>query len=372
MTMKKVLLVAALTMMSAGAYASKARDAALGAAAALPAVTGTQNAVDYNMGGVTLPDSVQRVFTNPAKMHNVGDLLTIEYANATGTEGGIFRSDGDSKWGVYFGHKSAVLAALQASLANSLTEQNPFEVFYGQKGDGMNWGASFLYSAAENKNAGTGAVGNKVSSMGLRVGATTDMWEAYVQAGISGSTELGNGDKATADMALRVGGQYNMDDMTVFADVQTGGGKVTVANNDTKVTNQLMSVGVESKVKGEGSHFFYGVKYVNFTAKVGDNGQATASRLPIYAGVEAEVASWLVARASISQSLLLNSTKMTDTTNTVQTDVTGMNDNTVGLGMGLKLGKAMVDGTLAAAGNGGTLSLGDANFMGMASLTYNF
>lgn len=95
----------------------------------------------------------------------------------------------------------------------------------------------------------------------------------------------------------------------------------------------------------------------------------------MYAGVEADAASWLTLRASLSQSVLIGTNKVNDAVTNVSTrDESGMADTTAALGAGLKWGKATVDGSLRA-GTNGNFGLGDSGstgFMTQVSLNYNF
>lgn len=378
--MKKALLIAAVAMMSASAHASKARKAALGASGniAMPATNLATDGVSQ-IGATTVATDMQDVFDNPAKMFDFGDALTIEYGTAlTGTEGGVFRSAGDMKYGVYFGHKAPLMNVVAAALTagggtGTMTEQNPVEVFFGMKGGSVTWAASLIYSDFKDNNA-TGTAGSKVTNEGLRLGATADNWKAYIQSGIANSAELANGTKAKVDSGIRVGGEYMINSVDVYADYQTASGKLSAAA-DTKMSGSLLTIGAEEKIKGDAAHFFYGAKYLSFEQKLGDNNKATTSKLPIYAGIELDAASWLTLRGSVAQSLLVNSVKVNDlATGATTTDTSNANDMAVGFGAGIKLGKATIDGTLTAAN--GKFSLADnggtGGFLTNVSMTYNF
>lgn len=374
--MKKALLIAAVTMVSASANASVARQTALGqtSGTALPTVAGEAAVGVINTGAITIADDSQAVFVNPAKMHSFGDVFTMSTMTATtGVHGGVFRGTGDSKFGVYFNRPNQIFTALRNG--TGLAEQNAFELFYGMK-SGMKWGASLSYSDAQDKDATAAGAGSKTNTMGLKLGAVTDMWEAYAAIGLAGKAEVvGGATTVTSDMALRVGGQYNMDSLAVYADLQTNGAKRSLTTTtDSKVTNQLITLGAESKVKGEGTHFFYGAKILSYTQKVGE-GSATATKLPVYAGLEHDAASWLVLRASLSQSVLMNSTKITTnaTPSVTSQEHTGHADTALGFGAGLKWGKAIIDGTFQAMTTGtGAFGLDGTNFLANTSLTYNF
>lgn len=345
--MKKAIVFAALTLLSASAFASKARVAAMGTA-------------------VTAADDVQEVFRNPAEMFGFGDMLTIEYrGGSAANEGGFFRSNGDTKYGIYFGHRSVLFNAMAAG-AGILGEQNPFEVFYGSKMGDAAWAISFFYSNGNDKVAK-----NKVNSMGLRAGYNTDAFEVYANLGLAAKSEVDAGNVVSGDGGVTLGGEYFMGDSIVYAELSTGGVKVGPSGAEVKTTAQLITVGYETKVKGEGSHFYYGVRLENSEQKT-DPSKTTSMKLPLYAGVEADAASWLALRGYIQQSVLLNASKVDPGGGAAATtDTDGLNDNAVGAGASLKFGKLSLDGTLSVhAAGGGTLNTD--TLLASTSLNYWF
>lgn len=352
--MTKALVLAAVTMMSTSAFASKARVAALNNA-------------------VTIADDVQEVFRNPAEMFGFGDMLTVEYGGTP--EGGFFRSNGDTKYGIYFGNRSAsfnnaiTAANTGAGLTGAnalLTEQNPFELFYGSKMGDSAWAVSLKYSQAEDKVA----PGRKVGTMGLRAGYNTDAFEVYASLGLGGKSEVTNVVTAQSDMSVRVGGEYFIGDSIAFVDVQQSSGKVTPAGGaDSKASSMGWTLGYESKIRSETAHFFYGVKLASTETKA-DPAKETTMKLPLYAGVEADAASWLALRGFVQQSVLLNTAKDDPGTGGAATaDNSGLNDTSAGLGASLKFGKVWIDGTLSAATTG---TLNTDTLLATTSLNYWF
>src|SRR5687767_14620277 len=138
--MKKALLIAAVTVLSTTAYASKARRTALADSPHL--------------------NDVQDIHTKPDRAATYGEWATVEFgATGTGTsedvaaEGGFVRQSGQTAWGAYVGQASESVEDLR-DLADSLdgggvdaflSQENPLRVFYAQKAD-MNWGVGLLYS----------------------------------------------------------------------------------------------------------------------------------------------------------------------------------------------------------------------------------
>ena len=360
--MKKTLLLAALTMLAINANASKARMEAL-------------------QGPANMATDVQDIFNNPSDITQLPEYVTFEFGPVTATstmsaEGGFSRAMGDAKYGFYLGHKSASTIAQRVNgTANFMGPENPFEITYGMKAD-MSWGASFAYSSSDVKS-----LKQKQNAMGIRLGAQTSMWDAALLMGL-GSTATGadldaSGTittateeeaefKGTSGMSLR--GGYNMESMYVFGEYARDGNTITVASADTKTSVTMLTLGVENKHKLDGGEMFYGVSYHMDTQKVdsGTEVKVESSYLPVIIGVEADAASWLVLRGSITQNVLLGSSKA----NGGDAD-TIPNNTTVAAGMGVKFNKFMLDAVLKA-GSTGNLGSDAANFASNASLTYMF
>jgi len=132
--------------------------------------------------------------------------------------------------------------------------------------------------------------------------------------------------------------------------------------------------------KRDGVDFFYGVSLSMENDKVsyltsGLTSKTDYMRTPFLVGVEAEAASWLVLRGSISQTVLFGSKKTTDTSGNVTGD-SATNDTTVAAGAGLKFGKFTLDTFIAASTTGNVSLASDSGsgdkFLTQASLNYAF
>ena len=365
--MKKALLIAAALCLTAPAFASKARKASIPDCVACT--------------------DVQDVFTNPARMFTFGDLVTAEfgtagtlavgqtYETASVPEGGIFRASGNTKWGFYAGHRNSVtdlLKLITGWAMSSAVVQNPWTAFYGQKGGNMDWAASFTYF---DQKTGTGATEKKNNGMGLRVGATTNAWQAYLGMGLSGKESSG-ANEIKGNSSYEIGGQYNLSgDSIAYADVITADSSQSGAAT-TKGTYSAYILGWENKVKSDAAHVFYGVKYSY--AKLANDATgagATTSEntlLPIYLGVEADAASWLALRASVSKAVLIDSQKTT--TAGVDNELTGSSPAALALGASFKWNKVTMDWIVAsgAAATSGSGVMSTTGFGTNASLTYSF
>lgn len=379
-------MVAALISMSAPAMASKARSSALG-------------------GSHTVATDVQYIFENPQKMWDLGDLATFEfggtgttYALGTGAatasasttanaEGGFLRSSGSSKWGAYVGHQSSgymymttVTTNLGVAVGQHLQRmENPLNVFYGFKAGDMNVGFNAYYASSEHKTGTTTAEHNKKSAMGVAAGMGNDKWNAGLVLGLAAKaeeTEGTNPEVFKAGMNAKLAAEFALnEEMVAFGSVTNLAGKHNAtgsATDDLDFEALQLEVGVESKVKSDMVHFFYGAAIQNSTAKNKVTGASLEKVekmiMPVYFGLEADAASWLVLRSSLKQNVLLASTKFSSTTTT--SDGSNSDDSTEAtVGAGLKFGKLMFDGTLSAQ-TAGKLSATDV--LTNASLTYMF
>lgn len=374
--MKKLLLIAALASLSSPALASKARLSALGSA---------EHLID-----------TQTVFVNPAHNALMADYATFEMGptdptvTATsagfGAEGGFVRSSGDAKYMVYLGRKSSFTNIARTSFGY-LVQHNPIELQYAVKGD-MNWGVGLNYSSGNIKST---TPARKSETAGLRFGASTDLWEAYASVGIIGTA---TGQEAVAANSIlddpnatakgthsfQVGGEYKMENLVAFLKYQSEGIKmespVNTGFNGVKVQADQVEAGAIDHQKIEGGQWFYGASYRMTTTKregataAAYNTKTTRSELPFLLGMEYDATSWATLRASVTQNVLLGTTK-TDAgavTTDDQEDSVG-NNTTVGAGFGIRMNRWVLDGSWAASTSG---DVNTTNFLTNAALTYTF
>ncbi|MDG0817097.1 hypothetical protein [Bdellovibrio svalbardensis] len=369
--MKKLLVLAALTMAAAPAMASKARLSSLGNASHL---------VD-----------TQTLFVNPADLNYVGDFATLEMGDNKSTysatdvtrapkaEGGFVRTTSFGKVGAYLGHRNDTTTsfidgvnvstfAVGGANGTLMTEQNPLDLFYGNDFGGMKWGFDFHYSNAKNDTA---TVSQKANTMGLSAGVRTDVWNAYARLGLMGKTESDvaalQSPKLESKGLYKVGGGYWFDSIYAFANYEYAKGTATVSNADTDITKNQYEVGMVNNHKVEGGNFFYGISYLSNEVKQDSttSKKTSTSGLPFLVGMELDAASWLTLRGSVKQTVIVGENK-NETANT-KSNLT--NDTTVAVGAGLKWGKIELDGSLAGSTTG---AVNGNSLLADASLTYMF
>lgn len=368
--MTKILLVAALMTSASVAMASKSRVSAL-------------------QGAMTVATDFQDTLSEPARMFEVSDAMTMEFGGAqssTGNKGeaGLIRTAGDSKWGIYLGRQPTSLtdaAATAFGTAGALHYiDNPLYLSYAMKGGAMSWGVGLYYASSAVK---TGAAQNKKDAMSLNASLLGANWGAYLNLGLAGKIQSLKADGSNDDQVLtskantKIGGRYDMEDLSIGGSYQMSGGKfegngttdATVLNSDTEKTTLL--VNVESKIKTDNAHFFYGAGLKNETSK--DKKADTKTDImtvPLTVGIEAEAASWMTLRGAYTQALsLLDSSKQTVAAPATGAESQGTTAHVVTAGAGWKFNKTHIDFDLTAGGSG----VVSANTIGTnASMTYWF
>ncbi|MFN7453737.1 MAG: hypothetical protein ACK5RO_03660 [Pseudobdellovibrionaceae bacterium] len=368
--MKKLLVVAAIATAASPAFASKARVSALGNS---PQLT-----------------DVQYTFETPYTMGAVGELVTIEWGG-TGTasphaEGGFIKKHGDAFYGVYFGRQSEDVntAVSNTNSAFSLTgntallvEQNPINLMYSAKMGDITWGATLKYSKGFDEVSATQK--RKSDSAGIALGATNGTWEAYLRQGLGAQSDNGAGVKLKTKANTTIAGAYNVSDsLYAFADYKMAEVEVTSSlPTSTTKTNELNIGLVNTLVKADGVNFFYGVKYSTTESKPSTlsttSPKVNETTLPVWLGVEADATSWMVLRAVVQQTILINEEKTNTGASTTKDDV---DNTTMNAGAGFKVGKGMIDATFGTA-TSGDLSFSDGQgsndkFLTNVSYTYNF
>lgn len=347
--MKKNFSVIILAMtFSTVTYASKARVISL---------QGADHVID-----------TQTIFKNPADLTKLNQFITYEFGAAgTAAEGGFARNlqNGD-KLAIYLGHKNAIsnFAVGDVRTANTYSGQNnPVEVLYAT--GNMGFGGSV--STIDDKKNGV-----KETSLVGKFGIRNDQSEFYVHAHLISSAEKTTGantDKLNAVPQLVVGGSYDVDKLHYFGALHIGQAKneigLTSTTTDIKDTNA--TIGVEDRAMGmPGNDIYYGAR-VDYVMRDVGGAKISGTQLPVFLGMEMDVTTWSVFRASVVQNLLLGSIK--DET-AVNTDPAGIQNNTtVAAGLGLKYNNLTLDGSLTAATNG---QVNGNAFLANASVTLNF
>jgi hypothetical protein len=293
----------------------------------------------------------QNVFVYPQYAGDLGQYATLELG-ATGkgagfttphAEGGFTRKLWDGNAGLYLGH---YYPSVSTALGTAPDLNNPFYLFFGNgsMGYGLNFSYSDVNSTSQKAANIGGTFGMKVSD--IQIGAALNL---YSKSEVSGA-------------ATKVLPEIELNANHSTGSVKYYGGAV-VARTDVagaSSTGYGIKVGAQDHAfkLGQTGTFFYGAE-VGYT-KASDTDKRVS--LPVYAGIEADIATWATLRGAISQALV----GRTDIS-----DVKDLNDNTtkVTFGAGLKAGGFDIDALLAAAADG---KLNTADFASNLSATYHF
>lgn len=385
--MKKLLLIAAVTIASVTAHASNARLSAL------------QNAAH-------LSDFQDVVLAKPDQAVNY-EAAIVEFGSATANqeaEGGFVRKMGDSAWGLYLGRSSSTYAAATSSASDLLgsnadeiaaantafKQDNTLHFTYAAKMGSISWGAGLFYVGNDFKNS-TAYASNaenitgtkKQNIMGLLFSAGNGTWDAQIRQGLTASTDItidsntfaglvgATSLKLDSTSSTKLRGGYLMDTMYFYGSYDMNAGEAKVSGTKAAETSSsVMTVGVVNSHKKDGVDFFYGASAVITASEVKTTAttKTDSTVVPLIVGVEAEATSWMTLRGALTQNLsLLSSTKTTGGKASSVVDST-----TTSFGAGFKWGKATID-TVLGTGTSGTFGLDDdGNNFAKMSVTYNF
>jgi len=373
--MKKLVLIAAVTIASATAFASKARLDALQSAAHL---SDTQDIISKPDQAVVLPEFATV---------NFGDR------NSSGQEaqGGITRKTDGAAWGLYLGNRPDSNAYRAAADTNFLKMENNVNLLYAMDLGDIKWGAGLSYSSSSKKQSTTTLKDQKQDAMGIYASASsTAGWDAQLQLGLSNNASYSNAagtveNKMKGNTTVGLSAGYLMDTMYFYGSYAMSGFKYEpqTASNGLDRKDTTMVLGMVNSHKKDGTDFFYGAALSMVTQK--DDGDATTTSLglninkketttlPVILGVEHDAMSWLVIRGSITQNFLYSSDKVSTKNGATTDGVNTVNDNTVvAAGLGLKFNKFILDGTFAKTSDDAGAIGSDNNFLTKAALTYMF
>ncbi len=367
----KSLLTLAIVLASTSAFATRARTVALGNAAHL---------VDSST-----------VFAKPADIFAVSDSLTIEsgrqdltlgtHAATQGSEALMIRSAGDAKWALALGHDDARSFALRTDADNGavglIGQQNPLELTYGMKTGDMAWAGTLVYSNYNDKIAEV-----KENTTSLKFGAATSTWDATIDLGLADKWEdsVNNDEfKGKSNVAVRAG-FWVSSDMYTYADVSMTGYERTDAGTvDKEIKATDITVGAINTMKNEGNEFFWGAGLTSSTSKDSKAVAPTVEKssslsLPFIIGMEANAASWLTLRGSVTQHVLIQNEKSESSAATLTETSPGLNSTTFAAGAGLKLGKLALDASLLKDATTGlnTQNVNTTDLLGTVGMTYVF
>ena len=393
-------LVLALSVVSAPAFASRARLEALG----------------EGKNGSYFIDDARNIFLDPAQLVHYKKKLWLEtgiepVANGTNAQdaavtgnraqGGFSNTFGDFTYGVYMNQTSErtlniiqsvdSLGALVNSDTNFIAPDSTIEVFFAGEG-ALNWGISAFYAGNNVKGsvltptvAGAG-VERTASQVGVRLGVDMNAFKVFTTIALANKSNVYDGstqgNEIKGKIGIDLGAEYVMNDMTAFAKATMVGADV----NTTVVTELRQSqYGIGAGWKHEmtkSTNLFARTEfdYAKSGAAQLANSTVQTTNIPVVVGAESQALSWLAIRGSIAESIWGQQWNGQARNNLGGT-------TTVALGLGLTFGDVQIDGLVATNGTSnpanGVAGFGTApqtntgfgfgdNMLTRVALTYNF
>ena len=356
---------------------------------------------------------VQRIYTNPSDMFSQGDFFSLESGSTAysttsdcdaatpgnqpcknlNTEAMVVKTFGDAKFGFSIGHQSDNAAGYVGGLRTSVQttfapqadisfQQNPIELSYGVKVGDAAYAGTVVYSNYKDKKND-----REENSSGVRLGGRIGALDFSIGQGIASKVTSGTTIeyKAKANTGLFAG--YTVDNNYFFGDFRMVGSEETKSTEKPEFKANVIKAGVVNSMKNDGSEYFVGASILSVKQELAITGgdfENTLTQMPLIIGVEADAASWLTLRGSITQTVLLNKTKVQfalsspsnpalQNTNNLKEFDDGANNTLVSMGAGLKFDKLTLDGNFSGL-TGATAGqrLDGNNLLTQIGLTYMF
>lgn len=373
--MNKIMLVI-ITLLSAQAFATKARIASMG-----------------NSFHIT---DAQGIYSNAMRVVQFSNLVMIEsgLTAATSTtnnaEGGVFFNVGENeRMALTLGNNNDLVQNGRRFInsivgANTYeTPQNMVHVFYGSKGGSVPYGVGLFYSNKDDKlNSLT------ESSSGLLASFKFGSFGIFGSYSLVNSVEAAANRKFDGGGAFKLAGRYMKDDIYYGVDFGSWISKSsTGAVENEAYGNKSMSFRVIHSIKKDGNELFYGAGVMSNAIDCKTKGSATCTTkfssltFPIIIGTEISAADWITLRGTITQSLPIDTVKdeiglpaaatsgIAGTTGAV-TDFSGQaNTTTLAMGAGIKFNKITIDGSMTTAT---TQTIDGTTLLTQVGLTYNY
>jgi hypothetical protein len=379
---KSMIALAGLAVLSAPAYASKARLTGLGQ--------------DGDNGSYYIDDQ-RNTFLNPATYNQFNNFVIFEWGDdfsdnssttttvnntSTEAEGGFARQAGSFVYAVYLGNdngdkRNTVANAIGGTTPTGfLKDNNRIDLSFA--GDaGIKWGANIYYSTQSEQVTDTSVTSGSVEAdgdtFGLKLGAMADMWSVWAHLNFSdeatgpigaGTSLASQGtqtaaDKYEGDFNWKLGANYKWTDWTFFAEYEADGAEINDANVTTNgtgewdKTNLVLGAGHTHRLNDMAmlwSDITFNMRDEDFKA-VGSTETRTANgwNLKLNVALEAKATSWLKLRGFANQRLF-NKDEARDAIAAAPTlESSGTGETEVGAGASLTFGKLMVDGTIATS-----------------------
>ena len=333
----------------------------------------------------------QSVYSRPLGVFELDPYLALETGLSAPTgasdaaEGSVLIAlSPNSKVLLSLGHQNDLIVGprlfLNAVSGSALPlSQNPVHLFYGYKDEDTNYVASVSYSRLNDKVADITEESSEFSA-GVEMGAL-QLFGSYVILNSAQSAGVRSNGAGAGSANIF----YNLDSTTFFLTWNLSRAKSAineVENEFHTVQNAQLGL-VDSKIKEERDYFWGGQAVTtkvdcHTRVSLDCSGSFTRTRVPVWIGIEGQMESWLIVRASITQNFLIDQIKdevgypaaVVPGANGAVSDIgAGYNSTVVGFGAGFKFGNLLIDGSLKAATS---QTLGQNDFLTQSAITYSF
>lgn len=391
---KQLIAVIGLAVISAPAFATKARMIALG-----------EN-INDNIGSLYFSDS-RNLFQNAAYINDYKNMIIMEWGSSgtkpataptdpaiksdsdkySQAEGGFTASAGKYAYGLYLGAESPYTNEIRSytrSHSNEAFHQdNQIDAWFGGETT-FKWGVNVTYSKSNDR-----ALGASQNSASVRFGAIWEKLEAFANIAVANEAKMNSlvvagKEHFKGHNGYEAGATYNLDVVKVFGYLRHASwaheGMSPGATNATAYTGKFngdywlyqVGAGKEHKLTDRAT-LFAKLEYLNFSREVDPKSGAATKKVnlddwkaPLTIGMEYDASSWLTLRGSVVQNIVgqtdndYNGQEAAISAGVLGKRPSGKrtiaNSTSVNAGMTLKFGNLSIDGVIGTTANDGTLA----------------
>lgn len=305
MSTRKIILGSLVaTLVASSAFANTGRIAVMGTADPFGLVSGT----DGEHGSLFVDDNYN-IFYNPSYANDFKNWVSVERSNGLittggtapttafgGAEGGFVASAMNLSFGAFMNRGTGVTPYFSNAARQGLT---PIDLIIA--GDtGFKWGLGFSFGADKNAPAGVSGAGfaGVARYFDINIGAQVAGLDPFIHLSLANSNPDPTSHVETRPRDMDFGLKYHFGEWTPFAMFYTSKADTSLAVSNT---NYGVGLGRSTKI-AEGANLAYALSYWR-APSAGADGSGW-SILPIDISAEADLASWITARAGVVYNLV--------------------------------------------------------------------
>lgn len=258
--------------------------------------------------------------------HNPADLY-LSYQNGVyfqEDEGGYFKRNGQTFYGLYYGRDSKEFTQIRSLLGGftAITEEknNPIELMFSKVSGSAALGGSLSYL---NETSQTATTETKISVIDLKLGYTKKKYQVFLNYTLSSANNGAvSAQEYNAGPILSLGYKYDHGKWNSYGFFKTRSAEfgTSDAKSDFAETTFLIGAGRRQRMRNKKLILYQSMSLFSQSSKrspaTGDEVENSSFSLPLQLGFEYKMYQWLTLRSGANYELLKSSSTKTGATET--------------------------------------------------------